>query len=118
MGEVAEKSDEKRSSRSLVTIDYPILSDSTTPITTTTTITPTTTPVLTNSTTSSLSGCSDNIAFSSGENFPDAKIACYDEELVEDPFSSEDTVISPGTTCIFMTSGNPHYGLFIEIFRN
>ena len=48
----------------------------------TTTITPTTTLVQTASPTSSVSGCSDNIAFSS-DNFPEAKLACYDADLVE-----------------------------------
>merc|ERR1711964_540833 len=68
-------------------------------------------------TTSSMSGCSDNIAFSSN-NLPDAKIACYDEDSMEVPFSSEDTQIKPGTSCIYMASGHPSYGLVIEMFCN
>jgi len=79
----------------------------------------TTNSILTSSTTtSSVSGCSDNIAFSSGNSFPDAKIACYDENLLEVPFSSEETVVSPGTSCIFMGSGHPSYGLLIEMSCN
>ena len=51
--------------------------------TTGTTISTTDSVPTSSSTTSSVSGCSDNIAFSSGNSFPDAKIACYDENLLE-----------------------------------
>eukprot|EP00092_Neocalanus_flemingeri_P056751 GFUD01067320.1.p1 GENE.GFUD01067320.1~~GFUD01067320.1.p1 ORF type:complete len:160 (-),score=46.31 GFUD01067320.1:120-575(-) len=63
-------------------------------------------------------GCSDQLSFSSGENFPDGLVTCYDRKGIKDPFLSEDTLISSGTSCIFMSSGHLTEGLVIEMYCN
>jgi len=107
--------------------DVPVMPDP--PTTTTTTADPTTT-----TTTSQPGlGCSDNLLFSTSLNsFPDGKLTCYDDkgfelkekEKKELPDTSklkekkeEEEMFSPGTTCVFLSSGHVSSGGFIiEMF--
>merc|ERR1712106_1222039 len=95
------------------------MTTSTTTMTTSTTnsggqVTSTTPP--TNSTTSPPSGCSDQLSFSSGDTFPDSHMTCYDSTGVKVPHSAEDTLLSSGTSCIFMSSGHLTEGLVMEMY--
>ena len=71
-------------------------------------------------------GCSDNILFSiSSNSYPDGKLTCYNDkgieiekkEKKEEKEEKEEEVVSPGTTCIFLSSGHVSTGGFIiEMF--
>ena len=59
--------------------------------------------------------CSNvNLMFSTSTNsYPDGRLACYDDkgfEMLE--VTMEDTMVSPGTTCIFLSSGHVDKGEF------
>ena len=66
-------------------------------------------------------GCSDNLMFSTSSNsYPDGKLTCYDDkgfEIEKEEEREEDELLSPGTTCIFLSSGHASSGGFIlEMF--
>ena len=88
-------------------------------ITTTTTSATATTPSDSPSTvgttvpTPSPSGCSDSLLFST-DSYPSGKLVCYDDRAGEK--TMEDTMISPGTTCIFLSSGHVDHGFVAELF--
>ena len=67
------------------------------------------------STTSAGGACRDNILFSAGSHFPGGVITCY-SDLGQETSRTEDTVISPGTSCIFMSAGHLNEGLVIEFY--
>ena len=84
--------------------------------TTTSTATPTATPTVTPTATTTTTalppgGCSDQLLLATN-SFPDSKLTCYDTEGKERATS---TIIEPGTTCIFLSSGHIDQG-FIEEF--
>merc|ERR1739838_993341 len=80
----------------------------------TTEVTSTSNPPI--STTSPSSGCSDKLSFSPGDTFPDSHMTCYDSTGVKVPHSAEDTLLSSGTSCIFMSSGHLTEGLVMEMY--
>ena len=76
-------------------------------------------------------GCSDNLMFSTSSNsYTDGKLTCYDDkgleiekekmekvEKEEKEEKEEDELLSPGTTCTFLSSGHVSTGGFaIEMF--
>merc|ERR1712142_457139 len=89
----------------------------TTPATPTSPATPTTSAIPTST---PLSGCSGDLSFSPGDIFPDSSITCYDTNYKSwtffVPLTSSPTLVSPGTTCIFMGSGHLTEGLVMEMF--
>ena len=62
-------------------------------------------------------GCSDTLVLSTGSHYPAARVTCYDmagtgarQQL------GQDTILNPGTTCIFMSDGHLQSGLVMELF--
>eukprot|EP00091_Calanus_sinicus_P004121 TRINITY_DN1432_c0_g1_i1.p1 TRINITY_DN1432_c0_g1~~TRINITY_DN1432_c0_g1_i1.p1 ORF type:complete len:155 (-),score=50.58 TRINITY_DN1432_c0_g1_i1:6-422(-) len=51
-------------------------------------------------------GCLDPLSFSPGNFFPSSVTTCYDDKGLMVPLSGQDTLLSAGTTCIFMSSGH------------
>ena len=83
----------------------------------------TTTAIATSTPPSPGAGCSDNVMFSiSSNSYPDGKLTCYDDKGIEiekekEEEEEEEEVLSPGTTCIFLSSGHVNTGGFIiEMF--
>ena len=97
----------------------------------------TTTAIATSTPPSPGAGCSDNVMFSiSSNSYPDGKLTCYNdkgieienkkknekekeekEEVKEKEEEEKEEVLSPGTTCIFLSSGHVNTGGFvIEMF--
>ena len=72
--------------------------------------------------TTAAGGCSNvNLMFSTSTNsYPDGRLACYDDkgfEMVD--VTMEDTMVNPGTTCIFLSSGHVDEGGFaVEMLSN
>jgi hypothetical protein len=68
----------------------------------------------TSTTPSPTAGCSEYLLFSTS-SFPDSKMACYDDagSVVS---VKEDTVVGPGTTCLFLSTGHTDRGLVIELY--
>ena len=64
---------------------------------------PTTTPTTPTTNSGSGENCSDSLSFSSGPHYPGSVLTCYDDQRRETKLSREDTVIKPGTSCIFMS---------------
>ena len=99
----------------MVQIYLPAASPSTASTTTTTTSPSTTT------TSPSSPGCSDNLLFATS-SYPDGKLTCYDDEGSElekkgKKDEEEEELLSPGTTCVFFSSGHIDVGGFlIEMF--
>ena len=62
-------------------------------------------------------GCSDNMMFSTSTNsFTEGKLTCYSDEGLELE-KKEEELFSPGTTCLFLSSGHASSGGFIlEMF--
>ena len=85
-------------------ITFPDLPDSTA----------TSTPGTTNPSTS----CSDQLMFTTS-SYPDNRLACYeDQQEVERMVDStrEETMVAPGTSCIFLSSGHTNTGFIMELF--
>ena len=63
-------------------------------------------------------GCSDNMMFSTSTNsFTEGKLTCYSDEGLELEKKEEEELFSPGTTCVFLSSGHASSGGFIlEMF--
>ena len=87
---------------------------STSTMTSTTADIPTTSP--------SSSGCSDNLLFATS-SYPDGKLTCYDDEgfqlekKEEKEENKDEKLLSPGTTCVFFSTGHVDTGGFIiEMF--
>ena len=96
----------------------------------------TTTATATTTTATPGAGCSDNLMFSTSSNsYPDGKLTCYNDKGIEiekkeneeekeeedkdkeRKEKEEEEVLSPGTTCIFLSSGHVSTGGFIiEMF--
>jgi len=89
----------------------------------------TTTAIATSTPPSPGAGCSDNVMFSiSSNSYPDGKLTCYNDKGIEienkkekeekvEKEKEEEEVLSPGTTCIFLSSGHVNTGGFIiEMF--
>jgi hypothetical protein len=74
----------------------------------------TTTTAQASTTTSPTAGCSEYLLFSTS-SFPDGKMTCYDDagSVVS---VKEDTVVGPGTTCLFLSTGHTDQGLVIELY--
>ena len=107
----------------MVQIYLPAASPPTSPTTVVTTTITTTTSPSTTTTSPSSPGCSDNLLFATS-SYPDGKLTCYDDkgsELEKKEESKKDEeeeeLLSPGTTCIFFSTGHADVGGFIiEMF--
>ena len=62
--------------------------------------------------------CSDNVMFSASSNsYPHGKLTCYDDQGSELEKKEEGQEFSPGTTCVFLSTGHVSTGGFvIEMF--
>ena len=62
--------------------------------------------------------CSDNVMFSASSNsYPNGKLTCYDDKGSELEKKEEGQEFSPGTTCVFLSTGHVSTGGFvIEMF--
>merc|ERR1711892_1265550 len=80
------------------------------------TVTPTARPTAEPTAAPSPEGCSDQLSFSPGTLFPGSVMTCYDNKGLVDPVLEEDTLLSAGTSCIFMSSGHLTEGLVMELF--
>ena len=87
----------------------------------------TTTAIATTTPPSPGAGCSDTVMFSiSFNSYPDGKLTCYNDKGIEienekeeekEEKEEKEEVLSPGTTCIFLSSGHVNTGGFIiEMF--
>ena len=62
-------------------------------------------------------GCSDTLVLSTGSHYPAARVTCYDMAgLGARQQLRQDTILNPGTTCIFMSDGHLQSGLVMELF--
>merc|ERR1712059_80156 len=68
--------------------------------------------VIRTTTTQPSSGCSDQLLFST-DSYPSGKLVCYDDSLEK---TTEETLISPGTTCMFLSAGHLDHGFAVELF--
>ena len=62
--------------------------------------------------------CSEQLLFSTS-SFPDSRMICYDSRGQEmgqgqEMKVQEDTLMSPGTTCMFLSSGHLDQGFVLE----
>ena len=62
--------------------------------------------------------CSDNVMFSTSSNsYPHGKLTCYDDNGSELERKEEGEEFTPGTTCVFLSTGHVSTGGFvIEMF--
>ena len=80
--------------------------------------TSTDTPTTPHTSTPSASGCSDQLMFMTS-SYPDSRMTCYEdgdqvEGMLDGP--REETMVAPGTSCIFLSSGHTNMGFIMELF--
>ena len=63
------------------------------------------------------SGCS-YLVFSTGQDYPDGWLSCHDNSGKKIERTSEDMIVDPETTCIFLSSGHIGDGFEMEFFCN
>ena len=63
------------------------------------------------------SGCS-YLLLSTGSDFPDSLVTCFDTKGKKIERTSEDMIVDPDTSCIFLSSGHLGEGFEMEFFCN